>query len=237
MCKVLEVSRSSYYEWIVGKTGKWDRTNEALGKHVRKFYELSRKTYGSPRVAIALREQGIIASRPRVAQLMKALNLQSIIRKKWISTTQSKHKFPVVENKLNRAFMAESEGQAWVSDLTYIKTNQGRLYYTVIIDLFDRKVVGWSFSKTMRTQDTTMVAWKMAVKNRPIRQQLIFHSDRGIQYACHEFANLLKSYRLVERSMSRKGNCWDNAVSESFFKTLKVEHVYHKKYKTYQEAQ
>jgi len=237
MCKVLELSRSSYYEWSEGKTGKWDKANEELGQQVKKVYNLSRKTYGSPRITMALREEGIVVSRPRVARLMKRQHLQSIIRKKWTITTQSKHKYPVVENKLNREFMVERKGQVWVSDITYIKTYQGWLYFTVIIDLFDRKVIGWSFSKTLKAQDTTMAAWKMAVGNRSIHEKLLFHSDRGVQYACNEFANLLKSYKLVERSMSRKGNCWDNAVAESFFKTLKVEHVYHHKYKTHKDAQ
>jgi len=114
---------------------------------------------------------------------------------------------------------------------------QGWLYLTVIIDLYDRKVVGWSFSRSLKAADKTIAAWKMTVRNRFITRRLIFHSDRGIQYACNEFANLLSSYKLVERSMSRKGDCWDNAVAESFFKTLKVEHVYHHSYKTFKEAQ
>jgi len=121
--------------------------------------------------------------------------------------------------------------------ITYIKTSQGWLYLTVIIDLYDRKVIGWSFSRSLKAAFTTIPAWKMAVGNRIFTGKLIFHSDRGIQYACHEFTNCLSSYRLVERSMSRKGDCWDNAVAESFFKTLKVEHIYHHSYKTFKEAE
>jgi transposase InsO family protein len=204
---------------------------------IKEIYELSRKTYGSPRVTIRLQEEGFHVSRPRVARLMKKLNFKSIIRKKWVITTDSRHNYPIVENKLNRDFTVTRPGQVWVSDITYIKTLQGWLYLTVIIDLFDRKVIGWSFSRTLKAAYTTVPAWRMAVRNRMITQKLILHSDRGIQYACYEFANLLSSYKLVERSMSRKGNCWDNAVAESFFKTLKVEHIYHHSYRNFKEAE
>jgi len=144
---------------------------------------------------------------------MKSQNLKSIIRKKWIITTDSRHSYPVVENKLNRDFNTTRPGQVWVSDITNIKTFQGWLYLTVIIDLFDRKVIGWSFSRSLKAAHTSIPAWRMAVRNRMITRKLIFHSDRGIQYACHEFANLLSSYNLVDRSMSRKGDCWDNAIA------------------------
>ena len=168
---------------------------------------------------------------------MKQQYLQSIIRKKWIVTTDSRHNYPVVENKLNRDFTVTRTGQVWVSDITYIKTSQGWLYLTVIIDLYDRKVIGWAFSRSLKAVYTIIPAWRMAIRNRPITQVLIFHSDRGIQYACNEFKNILSSNKLVERSMSRKGDPWDNAVAESFFKTLKVEHIYHNSYKTFREAE
>ena len=127
---------------------------------------------------------------------------------------------------MDRNFSPGDISRAWVSDLTYIKTTQGWLYLTVIVDLADRKVIGWSLSETMKTVDTVIPAWKMAIRNRPITANLLFHSDQGVQYACHEFKNLLKNYPLVTQSMSRKGNCWDNAVAESFFKTLKAELIY-----------
>jgi Transposase and inactivated derivatives len=211
--------------------------NHTLADLIKEVYEASKKTYGSPRVTIALSEKGIHVSRPRVARLMKQQNLQSIIRKKWVVTTDSRHNYPVVDNKLNRDFNVTRTGQVWVSDITYIKTSQGWLYLTVIIDLYDRKVIGWAFSRYLKAVCTTIPAWRMAIRNRPITQVLIFHSDRGIQYACNEFKNILSSYKLVERSMSRKGDCWDNAVAESFFKTLKVEHIYHNSYKTFREAE
>lgn len=237
MCKVLKVSRSSYYSWLIRKPGKWDKENSDLSDHIKKIYEFSKKTYGSPRVTIALLEEGVHVSRPRVARLMKRQNLKSIIRKKWIITTDSRHNYPVVENKLNRDFKVTRTGQVWVSDITYIKTSQGWLYLTIIIDLYDRKVIGWALSRSLKSVNTTISAWRMAVRNRPIIRRLIFHSDRGVQYACNEFKKLLSSYKLVERSMSRKGDCWDNAVAESFFKTLKVELVYHNSYKTFKEAE
>lgn len=237
MCKVLRVSRSSYYSWLIRKPGKRDKENEYLSNRIKRIYEFSKKTYGSPRVTIALLEEGIHVSRQRVARLMKKQHLQSIIRKKWVVTTDSRHNYPVVENKLNRDFTVTRRAQVWVSDITYIKTWQGWLYLTVIIDLYDRKVIGWAFSRSLKAVHTTITAWMMAVRNRPITQALIFHSDRGIQYACNEFKELLASYKLVERSMSRKGDCWDNAVAESFFKTLKVELVYQNSFKTFEEAQ
>jgi putative transposase len=237
MCKVLRVSRSSYYSWLTRNPSMRCIENQKLSDRIKEIYKLSKKTYGSPRVTIKLQEEGYYVSRPRVARLMKRQNLKSIIRKKWVITTDSRHNYPIVENKLNRDFNVTRSGQVWVSDITYIKTFQGWLYLTVIIDLFDRKVIGWSFSRSLKAAHTTIPAWKMAVRNRLITRTLIFHSDRGIQYPCNEFKNLLSSYKLVERSMSRKGDCWDNAVAESFFKTLKVEHVYHHSYKTIKEAE
>jgi transposase InsO family protein len=163
---------------------------------------------------------------------MSKANLRSIIQKKYVvCTTDSKHSYPVAENHLKRNFNPIKPGQAWVSDLTYIATDEGWVYLTIIMDLYDRKILagppgGWSLSKSMKAAETTIPAWKMAVKNRLIGGKLIFHSDRGIQYACREFTNLLKKHPAVLQSMSGKGNCWDNAVAESFFKTLKSEMVY-----------
>jgi transposase InsO family protein len=200
------------------------------------IYDNSKRTYGSPRIALALKGQGIQVSRNRVARVMKKEGLRSIIGKKFVVTTDSRHNYPVVENLLDRNFKVNGTGKVWVSDITYVRTSQGWLYLTVIIDLGDRKVIGWSLSSSLKTINTTVPAWIMAVRNRPITQELIFHSDRGIQYACNEFKNLLAGYRWVRRSMSRKGDCWDNAVAESFFKNLKVECVYQNRYRTRKEA-
>ncbi len=140
------------------------------------------------------------------------------------------------ENLLNRNFTATATGQAWVSDVTYIRTVTAWLYLTVVLDLADRKIIGWALSRTMKAKDTKVAAFRMAVKNRPVIQPLIFHSDRGVQYACDEFRQELKAFFLISQSMSRKANCWDNAVAESFFKTLKVECVYDYKLENQQEA-
>lgn len=189
--------------------------NAALVASIRVIHRLSHQRYGSPRIAHELKRKGIKASRPLVARLMKREGIRSVIRKKFKATTISKHSFAVAENLLQRDFSANRLAEKWVSDLTYIHTGQGWLYLTTVMDLADRKLIGWAISETMKACDTTLPAWEMAVKNRPLTQQVLFHSDQGVQYACHEFRNLLKGYPVVQ-SMSRKGDCWDNAVAELF---------------------
>lgn len=197
---------------------------------IRRIHEQSRASYGSPRIADELRARGFKASEPRVARLMKRHNIRAVRKKKFVVTTDSKHSFPVAENKLKRNFTTDAAGKVWVSDITYIRTGKGWLYLTAILDLYDRKVIGWAQSSDLSAKNTTIAAWRMAVKNRAVTGNLIFHSDRGVQYACSDFTELLSSYPQVKQSMSRKGNCWDNAVAESFFKTLKVEHVYRQRF-------
>jgi putative transposase len=184
----------------------------------------------------ALKRESVKISRPRVARLMKKAQIQSKRKRRFVATTESNHTYPVVENKLNRNFRAEVLGKAWVSDLTYIPTDEGWLYLTTVIDLADRKVIGWALSETMKAFATSIAAFNMAIKNRPVEEELIFHSDRGIQYACTEFKHMVESHAKIVRSMSRKGNCWDNAVAESFFKTLKSDLVYGNKFQTIKEA-
>jgi len=203
---------------------------------IRRIHQQSKASYGSPRITEELKARGLKASRPRVARIMRQNGLRAVHAKKFVVTTNSKHEYPVVANKLDRDFTAKQPGMAWVSDITYIKTQQGWLYLTVILDLFDRKVIGWSQSSRMNAIHTTIAAWKMAIQNRCPSEKLIFHSDRGVQYACSEFVRLLDNYPGVERSMSRKGNCWDNAVAESFFKSLKVELVYRNHYQNKRQA-
>jgi len=163
--------------------------------------------------------QGVRVSQNLVAKLMKQEQLKSIIRMKYKVTTDSSHKYPVATNILNREFTVAKENKVWVSDITYIHTLQGWLYLTTIMDLYNRKIIGWALSKTMKAMDTALPAFKMAKINSPIIQSesLIFHSDRGVQYACEEFVSELSRHENIVRSMSRKGNCWDNAVAESFF--------------------
>jgi transposase InsO family protein len=208
-------------------------------KEIRAIYWANKGRYGSPRITKELNMNGIKASKILVAKLMKQACLRSIVSKKHKVTTYSSHKYPVVENVLNREFTVNEKNKVWVSDITYISTAEGWTYLTTVIDLLDRKVIGWALSKTMYTKQTSIAALKMALMNRPVKpeQSLIFHSDRGIQYACEEFVIEINKHKNITRSMSRKGNCWDNAVAESFFKTLKTELVYHHKYQTRQQAE
>ncbi|MCW5907219.1 MAG: IS3 family transposase [Chitinophagales bacterium] len=239
MCKVLQVSKSGYYGWLHHQPSKRTIFNQMLLKEIKRIHALSRQRYGSPRIAKVLQMQGIKASEKLVAKLMRENEIRRIIRKKYKTTTDSKHDYPVAENKLNRAFLVKDRNEVWVSDLTYISTGEGWLYLTTVIDLFDRKIVGWALSSTMHTKNTTVPAFRMAVQNSHLKNSklLIFHSDRGIQYACDEFTNELGKHKNITQSMSRKGNCWDNAVAESFFKTLKTELIYHHRYKTIAEAE
>ena len=239
MCKVLKVSQSGYYKWLKRTPSKRTLRQTMLIKEIQSVYRLSKGRYGSPRITKELNMAGIKVSKVLVAKLMRREHLRSIIRKKYKVTTDSSHKYPVVDNVLNRTFTAQEENNVWVSDITYIRTMQGWLYLTTVIDLFDRKVIGWAFSSGMKTSETIIPAFNMAKCNRSIKsnQTLVFHSDRGIQNACEEFVQHLAPYPNIIRSMSRKGNCWDNAVAESFFKTLKTELVYHQKYQTRKEAE
>lgn len=237
MCKVLKVSRSGYYGWLEHRPGKRAKENEVILQGIKNSFTASKGRYGSPRITSDLTALGIKVSRARVARLMKKAQIKSIIQKKYrVCTTDSNHSYPLADNHLNRDFSPTKPGKAWVSDLTYIHTQEGWLYLTIIMDLYDRKIIGWALSESMKAAHTSIPAWKMAVKNRPVESTLIFHSDRGVQYACHSFTNELKACPLILQSMSRKGNCWDNAVAESFFKTLKSEMIYQQEFETRQMA-
>lgn len=231
MCRVFKVSRSGYYNWLKLEPSKRAKENACLLVQIREIFRQSNKTYGSPRIHLELQALGYCVSRPRVARMMRESNLRAIRGKTFKVTTDSKHKYPLSPNLLNQNFNVQRKSEVWVSDITHIKTNKGWLYLTVIIDLYHRKVVGWSLSKRMTYNETVRSAWHMAMANNSFDKPLIFHSDRGVQYACHEFrAELNKFNGKIKQSMSRKGNCWDNAVAESFFKSLKVERVYRQKY-------
>jgi len=225
MCNVLKITSSGYYKWKNRPFSKRLLLKQKIKQQITSIYFSSKQRYGSPRIAFELNSLGYKISRITVAKYMKELGLRSKLSKKFKVTTNSKHNYLVVENVLNRNFIADKSSKAWVSDITYIHTKEGFLYLTTIIDLYDRKIIGWSLSKGMSTEETSLAAWKMAVKNRKIVDGLIFHSDRGVQYASKKFANTVEFYG-VTRSMSRRGNCWDNAVAESFFKSLKTELIY-----------
>jgi len=235
MCRVFVVCNSSFYYWLKHPTGKREADRGELLARIMETYAQSKGRYGSPRISAALKKKGICASRPRVARLMRLAKIRSILRRNWVRTTDSDHRYATAENILDRNFFAAHSGMKWVSDLTYIRTGEGWLYLTTVMDLADRKVVGWSLSETMEAKSTTVTAFQMARTNRPVIRQLIFHSDRGVQYACAEFRSQLAGLPITQ-SMSRKGNCWDNAVAESFFKTMKTEMVYHQVFRTRREA-
>jgi transposase InsO family protein len=220
------VSRSAYYKWLKnGTSQKRKEADKELLILIKQIVERHQHRYGSPRVQAELRDTyGQRVSRKRVARLMRENGLNAHRRRKYTATTNSKHKLPVCENILTRDFDAVLPGEKWVSDITYLPTQNGWLYLTMVLDLYDRKIIGWSFSDDMETVNTTIPAFHMAVKNRPPQAGLIFHSDRGVQYCAYAFRDALRfGCPSVRQSMSRKGNCWDNACAESFFKTLKAE--------------
>ena len=238
MCKTLGVSKSGYYNWLKSGPSKRWLENQMLSMHINEVFNDSYQAYGSPRIKVELEKLGYHVSRPRVARLMKANYLVARRHRKFRFTTDSNHNYPIAPNILNQNFDVHRLNQVWVSDMTYIQTGEGWIYLTVIIDLFNRKVVGWAMSDNLSTEATIIPAWNMAIKNNKITEELIFHSDRGSQYASCKFTNIIKKHNgLVKQSMSRKGNCWDNAVAESFFKSLKVEWVYKHTYDLKSQAE
>ena len=223
---MFKVSRSGYYDWLAARPSSRSLANEAITREIREVFRESFESYGAPRLRAELLKRGYEVSRPRVARLMAADNLFARRKRRFISTTDSNHKYPVAPNILERNFTVSSENRVWVSDITYIRTKEGWMYLTVIIDLFNRKVIGWSMGETLSSEDTIIPAWRMAIMSNTVTEELIFHSDRGSQYAGNRFTAILEQHGSVKQSMSRKGNCWDNAVAESFFKSLKVEWTY-----------
>lgn len=234
LCQELEVSRSGYYSWLTRPESKRACENQQLKKAIIESFESSRKTYGYRRVHWSLQAQKKMCGKHRVARLMKSLKLQPKTKKKFKATTNSKHKFPVHSNHLQRDFTPRQVNQSWVSDITYIATNEGWLYLAVVMDLYSRQIVGWAMDNRM-TDMLVIDALKMALFRRHIASGLLLHSDRGSQYASHAYQAVLKNHGII-CSMSRKGNCWDNAAMESFFRSIKVECIYHQSFKTREEA-
>ena len=225
MARALNVSPRSYYNYKRGKhTARADR-KEYLLSMIQEFYFKAKGRNGSPRITGDMRAKQILVSQTTVANYMRELGIRSRIGRRFKATTNSNHSFNIAPNLLNREFNVDEPSKVWVGDITYIHTKDGFIYLTTVIDLFDRKVVGWSISTTLKAEHTVVAALKMAVHNRTPKKGMIFHSDRGVQYACDELVSLLGEMKMVQ-SMSRKGNCWDNAVAESFFKSLKCELVY-----------
>lgn len=239
MCDVFEVSRSGYYAWKNRPVSSRAASQQELIAAMRDIHAQMREVYGSPRMHRELLERGFEVSENTVAKLMKSAGIQAKTKKKFQVTTDSKHSRPVAENHLNRQFDCVTKPhEVWLSDITYIWTESGWMYLAVVLDMYTRKVVGWSFAERMTT-DLVVKALEEAVQreslSRETLQQLIIHSDRGSQYASEAYQQLLIRLGMT-CSMSRKGNCWDNAPMESFFATLKKELVHHERYKTRADA-
>ena len=234
MCQVIEASRSGYYRWRKQPRSKRQKENEKILMEIKGSHKNSRGTYGSPRITRDLQAGGRKCGENRVARLMKINGIAGKAKKKFRATTNSKHDLPVAENLLNQNFAAQKPNTVWVSDITYIWTLEGWLYLAVILDLYSRQVVGWAMSNRL-TSDFVIKALYQAIGRRKPAPGCTFHSDRGVQYASADFQNVLKAHGFIQ-SMSRKGNCYDNAIAESFFHTLKIEHVYEYRYETRTEA-
>jgi putative transposase len=236
MCKHMRVSKNAYYHWVKYKgLDIYNTTKSNLMARIKMIFEESREIYGSSRIQKMLEREDLIYSRSYISLLMKEMGLKSVLRRKYVVTTDSKHSFPIANNELDRNFNSLNLGEKWVSDITYIRVNNEWNYLTTIIDLADRKVIGWALSEDMTTENTIMKAWIAARENRSIKTGFIFHSDRGVQYASNKMTNLFSFNRKITQSMSRKGNCWDNAVAESFFKTIKHEWLYRFNFTSYDQ--
>ena len=234
MCKVFKVDKSSYYHWI--KAGCIiKKEDEQLNTLIEAIFIQGRKNYGTRRIQGKLKElYGLLVSRKRISEIMKSLNLKVKMKRRYKNTTDSNHNLPIAPNVINRDFYASAPDTKYVGDITYISTGEGWLYLATVIDLYSRKVVGWSMDDTMKVSLVNN-ALTMAIKHRNPPTGLIWHTDRGSQYASYSHKDLLLEYRITQ-SMSRKGNCWDNAVAESFFKTLKSDLVYQTYFYTKRQA-
>lgn len=235
MCKVLKVDRSSYYYWVkCGCIVK--KVDEKLNELIEITFMHSRQTYGTRRIKDVLaQEYGLIVSRRRIKNIMTDLNLSVKMKRRFkINTTDSNHNLPIAPNLLNRDFYSPFPDNKYVGDITYIPTKEGWLYLATVIDLYSRRIVGWSMDEHMRVS-LVNDALKMALVSRNPARGLLWHTDRGSQYASYEHKDLLQKYGIIQ-SMSRKGNCWDNAVAESFFHTLKTELTHHVIFETRAQA-
>jgi putative transposase len=221
MAKVLEVSRSGYHAWLGRVPSRRQGAEEELTEEIRAIQKQAKRRYGSPRVAAALRRAGRRVGHNRVARIMRKNGLQARPKRRFRVTIKASASLPVADNVLARNFAVATVNTVWVSDITYIATTEGWLYLAMVMDLCSRRVVGWSMSSRLNTDLVLMAFWMGVLSRRP-GKGLLFHSDRGSQYASHAFRGALSNAGAIQ-SMSRKGDCWDNAPSESLFKTLKIE--------------
>jgi len=235
LCRILAVARSGYYAWQKALPGPRDSRRETLLYAIRRIFLESRRTYGSPRVHQELLAQGYACCVNTVAGLMKAHGIKARTHRKYrVQTTDSNHDQPIAPNRLDRVFTQAQRDRAWVGDITYVPTKEGWLYVAVVLDLFSRKVVGWATGSTLKAT-LAIDALKMALQQRQPSPGLLVHTDRGVQYACGAYREVLAAHGLVA-SMSRRGNCYDNSVAESFNKTLKSELVVEEDYATREEG-
>ena len=236
ICRVLKVSRSGFYAWRKRPASARARRQQELLEKIRIAHQENQELYGSPRVHRALLIDGQIVSRNTVARLMRQAKIRAKSRRRFIPrTTNSAHQKPVADNKLNRDFAAGSINRKWLADITYIPTDEGWLYLAAVLDCFSRRIVGWSMAEHLET-DLARDALKMALLQRaPRGRKLLHHSDRGVQYASEDYQHLLAE-RGIEVSMSGRGDCYDNAMMESFWATLKSELVHQRRYTTHEQA-
>ena len=234
LCTALQVSDSGFASWQRSDGPKQWLSDEALLKRIREIHEETKAAYGSPRIYQELKGCGIPVSKGRVERLMREHGLRGRHKRRFKATTDSKHTLPVAPNRLEQNFETERPDQAWTADITYIATAEGWLYLAIVLDLYSRQIVGWAMRERM-TKELVIDALRMAWFRRRPPPGLIHHSDRGSQYCSHDFQKQLATYGMLA-SMSRKGNCWDNATSESFFNSLKNERVHGSRYETRDEA-
>jgi transposase InsO family protein len=235
MCDVLGVSPAGYYAWRSRPESRRSAANRALVDDIKRVHRDTRGRYGSPRIHVELKAQGRGASRGRIERLMRRHGIRAIMaRPRRVRTTDSRHDLPIAPNLLDRSFSATAPNQVWLADITYIETDQGWLYLAAVMDLYSRRIVGWAMADHLRAS-LPLAALRMAISAQRPGVGLIHHSDRGVQYASADYRKLMQSAGL-RASMSRKGNCYDNAPMESFFHTLKTELVHHRHYATRIEA-
>lgn len=236
MCTVLEVSSAGYYAWRSRPQSARSTANCELLTAIKRVHQDHCGRYGSPRIHIALQKQGRGVSRGRIERLMRRHGVRAIMAPpRRVRTTDSRHDLPIAPNLLNRNFTAAAPNRVWLADITYVPTDEGWLYLAAVMDMYSRKIVGWAMRDHLRTE-LASTALAMAIQRQHPAQGLVHHSDRGVQYASHDYRRRLQSAG-IQASMSRKADCYDNAPMESFFHTLKTELVHHRKYATRAEAQ
>ena len=234
LCRVMAVCRGGFYAWCKRDKSVRHLQNERLTEQIKTAHKESKETYGSPRIFADFKEAGIACGEKRIARLMRLAKIRAVPPKRFVVTTDSDHDMPIAKNLLDRIFDAEKPDTRWTADITYIWTSQGWLYLAVILDLFSRRIVGWAMDQAI-DRSLVLSALDMAIVSRRPAQNMLCHSDRGSQYASDDYQTRLKDAGIV-CSMSRRGNCWDNAPTESFFASLKKEMVYRTRFETREQA-